>query len=158
MKTFMKKFCIVFLISLLPALHLLCQTNNALEFVQNKGQWEAPVLFKGDLTNGAFFLRKTGFSVVQHNPYDLAAIASAVHGEEHTKENTPVFENQAIRDKLRNPPIPGVVRSHAYEMNFVNGNASPEVVPDKIQPGYNNYFIGDDPSKWAGDCKLFQAV
>ena len=31
-------------------------------------------------------------------------------------------------------------------------------MPDKILPGYNNYFIGNDPAKWASDCRVFQGV
>ena len=84
----MKKFSILFFACLLPVLHLFSQTN-ALEFVENKGQWEKPVLYKGELTNGAFFLRSSGFTVVQHNSADLEEMASQVHGHEQTKENTP---------------------------------------------------------------------
>jgi len=154
----MKKFSIVVLTCLLPVFQLLAQTN-ALEFVENKGQWEKPVLFKGDLSNGAFFLRKTGFSVVQHNPADLAAIAQEVHGKEAAKENTPVFEKKADpSNPSGGPALPGIVRSHAYEMNFVNANPSPELLADKEQDTYNNYFLGNDPTKWAGDVKLYQSI
>ena len=33
-----------------------------------------------------------------------------------------------------------------------------QVVPEKIIQTYNNYFIGDDPSKWAGQCRIYQAI
>jgi gliding motility-associated-like protein len=155
MKTSMKRFSILFFACLLPVLHIFSQTN-ALEFVENKGQWEKPVLYKGELTNGAFFLRSTGFSVVQHNAADLEEIANQLHGHEQTKENTPVFEGMV--KPFNKTAMPGVLRSHAYEMNFLNANASPKIQGDKSQSGYNNYFLGDDPTKWAGDCKLFQAV
>ncbi len=32
------------------------------------------------------------------------------------------------------------------------------VSPDKALPTYNNYFLGNDKSKWKGDCKIYQAV
>ncbi|MGZ8517581.1 MAG: DUF7948 domain-containing protein, partial [Chitinophagaceae bacterium] len=32
------------------------------------------------------------------------------------------------------------------------------IIADKPVPSYNNYFIGDDPSKWATDCKIFQGI
>ena len=41
------------------------------------------------------------------------------------------------------------IHSHAYKVEFLNGNKIAEVIPDKPLPGYNNYFIGNDPSKWA---------
>ncbi|MEI9810212.1 MAG: hypothetical protein WDO16_21375 [Bacteroidota bacterium] len=51
-----------------------------------------------------------------------------------------------------------VIRSHAYNVDFVGASKELKVVPDKIAPGHINYFIGDDPSKWAGNCRIFQAV
>ncbi len=67
------------------------------------------------------------------------------------------------RKLIRNDPasgaaLPGVVRSHAYEMNFLNANPSPELVADKEQDTYNNYFLGNDPTKWAGNVRLYQAI
>jgi hypothetical protein len=32
------------------------------------------------------------------------------------------------------------------------------VIPDNPTNSYNNYFIGNDPSKWATNCKIFKAV
>ncbi|HEX8279261.1 MAG TPA: hypothetical protein VF540_11225, partial [Segetibacter sp.] len=39
-----------------------CQYAN-LEFVENKGQWDERIKFKGLLNNGSFFLQKKGFRV-----------------------------------------------------------------------------------------------
>ena len=50
------------------------------------------------------------------------------------------------------------IHSHAYKVEFLNGNKIAEVIPDKPLPGYNNYFIGNDPSKWASDCKVYQGI
>ena len=33
-----------------------------------------------------------------------------------------------------------------------------QIIPDKIIPTYNNYFIGNDPSKWASECHIYQAI
>jgi len=42
----------------LLALNIFAQSNfNALDFVENKGQWDKKVNYKGDFGNGAFFLR-----------------------------------------------------------------------------------------------------
>ena len=32
------------------------------------------------------------------------------------------------------------------------------LIPDKPIPTYNNYFIGNNPSKWAADCKIYQGI
>ncbi|MEO7769163.1 MAG: PKD domain-containing protein, partial [Ferruginibacter sp.] len=52
-----------------------------------------------------------------------------------------------------------ILRSHAYRVSFLD--ASPKgatILPDKALPTYNNYFLGNDKSKWKGDCKIYQAV
>ena len=49
-----------------------------IEFVENKGQWDSRVNFKGEMSTGAFFLQKTGFTVLLHNPADLQKLA--LHG------------------------------------------------------------------------------
>ena len=51
-----------------------------------------------------------------------------------------------------------MLRAHAYEVVFANANADVEIVPDKPLPGYNNYLIGPDTTKWGRDCKVFQGV
>ncbi len=44
-----------------------------------------------------------------------------------------------------------------YSVEFLNAS-TPTIVPDKPIPTVNNYFIGNDKSKWASDCKIYQAV
>ena len=133
----------------------------ALEFIENKGQWQKDIRFKGVLTNGAFFLRKTGFTVVQHNPEDLAQLGESVHGHLTSTENTAVFEKTKVSGNLPVQEVKGeseVLHSHAYNVDFIGANTQAEVVPEKPQPTYDNYFIGDDPSKWKGNCKIYNAV
>ena len=36
-------------------------TFSQIEFVENKGQWNEAVHFKGDFSSGSFFLEKQGF-------------------------------------------------------------------------------------------------
>ncbi len=157
----MKKIIILLSFCILVTCKLIAQGGtNALEFIENKGQWNSDIRFKGVLSNGAFFLRKTGFTVVQHNPEDLARFGESVHGHMPASENTPVFEKHAtsLNDKTVNNAAKDILHSHAYNVEFAGANQNAVIIPDKVQPGYNNYFIGDDSSKWAGDCRLFQAV
>src|SRR3954465_11995899 len=84
MNTLPVKSFIVLCFSFLLSLSLNAQSNYAsLEFTQNKGQWDPGVTYKGDLSTGSFFLRKTGFTVVQQLPADLEKIGEAVHGHAH---------------------------------------------------------------------------
>src|SRR3954465_7825017 len=66
------------------AFNIYSQSNStALEFIENKGQWNNVVTFKADFPGGAFFLRKTGFTVLQHHAGDLSLIAENAHGKMH---------------------------------------------------------------------------
>src|SRR6185295_16964259 len=52
----------------------------------------------------------------------------------------------------------GLLRSHAYQMKFAGANENAQIIPDKKIETKNNYFLGNDPTKWATDCRVFQAV
>lgn len=122
-----------------------------MEFVQNKGQWDSKVNFRGDFSTGSFFTENKGFTVLLHKAEDLDALAEKMHGRKHNNGNPgteqPVYNNQPL-----------VVHSHAYKVKFLGAADNVQPVPDKVLPTYNNYFIGNDQSKWAGDCKVYQAV
>jgi gliding motility-associated-like protein len=142
----------------------LAQSYSNIEFVENKGQWHEKVKFKGEMSTGAFFLRNNGFTVVQHNVNDLKEIAAAAHGHSHGGNDGGHHDDSKSR-KISSPAPQApttptkelTLHSHAYEVKFLNaGNAT--IVPDKAVGGYNNYFIGNDPDKWASECKVFQAV
>lgn len=62
------------------------------------------------------------------------------------------LEDDGLTVALRTPqphPAPGTGRRtpmHAYKMHFVDASQTP--VGEAIQPGYSNYFLGDNPSRW----------
>ena len=120
-------------------------TGNAFsqtEFIENKGQWDKQVTFMTTAGNGAFFLQKKGFTVLQHDAKDLENL---IH-KNHTQNRVAAAFEKAI------------LHSHAYTVQFVGANENAEIIPDKALPSVNNYFIGNDKSKWAGDCKLYGGV
>lgn len=114
-----------------------------MEFIQNKGQWDSRVEYRGDFSTGSFFLENQGFTVVLHNVDDLKFLSEQMHGHNPNTATT-------------GQPI--TLNSHAYKVKFLGGSSFTQNVPDKIQPYHNNYFIGNDQSKWASDCKIAQAV
>ncbi len=101
------------------------------------------------LPAGNFFLQKNGFTVVQHNVADLEQLHD-------THDAFP--QNSHARQLTNTAEAPLTVRSHAYKVQFVGGSANPEIVPDKVLPGYSNYLIGNDPTKWRTNVKSCQAV
>jgi len=141
-----------------------------IEFVENRGQWDSRVRFKGELPNGALFLEKGGFSALLYNTDDLIRINEAHHGmttgggafhgagPKVVSGGAPGAAGSGSAAPGGHPNSALNVRAHAYRVSFADASDAVTIVPDKILPGYNNYFIGNDPSKWAGDCRVFQGV
>jgi len=121
------------------------QNYNNIEFIENKGQWDSRIQYKGDISNGNFFIREGGFTVVQHNPIDFGMLARFLHGQN--------AEGKSVKptDKM-------VLRSHAWHVDFIGASPNVKTVPEKAISTYNNYFYGNDPSKWASHCNIYQAL
>lgn len=120
-----------------------CVANAQVEFIENKGQWDPKVKFKSDAGDGSFFLEAKGYTVSQYNAQDVSNLLDAGrHG--HEGDNA-----------RRNAPLR--VRSHAYKVEF-SGASEAQIVTEKPLETVNNYFYGDDPSKWVSGAKTFQAI
>ncbi len=137
-----------------------CQYAN-LEFVENKGQWDQKIKFKGLLNNGAFFLQEKGFKVVLSRDEDLDKLSASFHAQQGSKKET-LHKRTSPASKIFTPAQvatddPIIVHSHAYDVEFINA-ATPTITPDKPLDTYSNYFIGNDPSVWKSNVKTFQAV
>ena len=117
-----------------------------MEFVQNKGQWDNKVNYRGDFSNGSFFLENKGFTVLMHKADDIIKLSEYTHS---TYKNLNPKESK---------PDTFTLHSAVYKVNFLGANTAAERVPDKVSKAYNNYFIGNDPSQWAGNCKIYGAV
>ncbi|MFT3910490.1 MAG: PKD domain-containing protein [Ferruginibacter sp.] len=108
-----------------------------MEFVENKGQWDEKVQYKGDFKAGNFFLQQKGFTVLLHNAKDLSAVSSWGHGE---KEG------------------PVTLHSFVYMVDFLDASDGAKSTPAKPKDSYNNYILGNDPAKWASKCKIFNEI
>ena len=51
-----------------------------------------------------------------------------------------------------------IMHSHFYQVEFLNSSEEVEIKGDKSLDTYNNYFIGNDSTKWRPNCKIYQAV
>ncbi|WP_315820825.1 hypothetical protein [Paraflavitalea speifideaquila] len=148
---------------LFSTLQMIAQGGAAtFEFTENKGQWEKQIRFKSSVSTGAFFLQQNGFTVLQHNGDDLNRFFDRNHeGEQHT-DNSHIRLSRPDRgpEGKPNPPNDGppVIRSHAYRVQFAGANENCLVIPEKPVPTNTSYFIGNDPSKWAQDVPVYQAI
>ncbi|MDB5229564.1 MAG: cell surface protein [Chitinophagaceae bacterium] len=123
-----------------------------LEFVENKGQWNDNVRFRANMNGGALFIQNTGYKVLLNNPDDVTAIASLIHP--HSKDT---LHPKRYFDSLQNAGQV-VLHSHAYEVKFLNTSKPGSFKAEKQSKQYYNYFIGNDPSKWASGCNPYQSL
>ncbi len=131
-----------------------------IEFVENKGQWDSRVKFKGEIGVGAVFLENNGFSALLYNTDDLNRITNNHHG---VKQGGYTKVGNYVAPPMTGATTGGInpedaLRSHAYRVTWVGGSEQAVIEADKALPGYNNYFIGNDPSKWTSNCKVYQGV
>jgi hypothetical protein len=110
---------------------------------------------------GAVALQSTGYRVLLHSKEDINRLGEQAHHRGLEGDKKLFGSGNSVK------PIPVgkpgeaetiVLHSHAYEMRFLNANKNATVLPDKPLPTTNNYFIGNDPSKWASNCRTFQGV
>jgi gliding motility-associated-like protein len=132
------------------------------QFIENKGQWNSKVKFQGTITGGSqFFLTQQGYQILLSDSNDIKKMADYYSGHDPNDKATISRRQDHFPEKQKNiaqqqPTF--TVHSHAYQVSFVGSSANAFIQPDKYLNTYNNYFIGNDPSKWASRCKIFQAV
>ena len=141
---FIKKY-IFTLVCFLTSFSILAQNYGSVEFVENKGQWDPRVRFMAKAAAGGVFLHNNGFTILQHHPDDWAVVTEEMH--RHAEARKIILGDPKKK-----------VRSHAFRVEFLDANPNPQIIADKPLFTYNNYFIGNDPSKWAADCKIFQGI
>lgn len=136
-----------------------------MEYVENKGQWDSKVKFTSDLGGTVFYLQQQGYKVALHSKEDIEKIEEGYSGHSHKStgqvSSTRVDNSTTPSSQGNNTPGPSkqfILRSHAYEVNFAGASLNAKIVPDKPLNTYNNYYIGNDRSKWASHCKIYQAV
>jgi gliding motility-associated-like protein len=151
---------IFLLLSCLITFQLAAQQLN-FDFIENKGQWNSQVKFMGDIGTGSFYLQKNGFSVLLNSQEDLNKLHQLSHGGGDGLINI-VKNASASASKTANTSQAGsspvLLHSHAYRVSFEGANNDVQIIPEKVQDSYNNYFIGNDPSKWAAGCKIYKGI
>lgn len=123
---------------------LIAQISNinigAIEFIENKGQWNPQVKYQGHINGGEVYLLQNGFKIDMHNKEDLEHMHASFH------------------NKIKNKFNDNIMHSHAYKVSFINSSPLISQTGEKPLNTYNNYFIGNDSAKWSSNCKIFQAV
>ena len=112
------------------------KAQQGLELVENKGQWDKSIAFKGNLNNGAIGLTTSGgYKMLLHNTEDLNEISEYFHPIKHNHQH----KKSTNQNNL-------MLRSHMYEVSFINGNKNPIAIAEKPLASLTNYFLGDRKS------------
>jgi len=149
-------------ISLFACSTLKLAAQNYIEFVENKGQWDGKVTFKGELGSGSFILKPDGgYKVILHSQEDLKNIAEYFHGGYSTP--TVGTNKKMVLDAVEkkggvSSSTSLLLHSHEYEVTFLNANSHPVIIKEKSLDTYNNYYFGNDSTKWVSGCKVYQAI
>lgn len=106
-------------------------------FIENKGQWPEEVLYLTQIKGLNAWITKSG---VLYDFYKIENVNSNSHIP-HQKES--------FGDKL----------GHKVKINYVGANVA-NVITESFSKlsGYHNYFLGNDPSKWASNVGLYNSV
>ncbi|MDP1799791.1 MAG: PKD domain-containing protein [Bacteroidota bacterium] len=113
--------------------------NPALKFTENLGQWEDKILFRAQLDGGALYVEK---SCLTFSFYDKKKYRAIHHDggiqKGHYKDYSILF--------------------HAYKVHFDGCNLNAKT--EKAQKGsdYENFFIGNDQSKWKGNVQNYHQI
>ncbi len=107
------------------------------EYVENKGQWPDPVLFRADFGVTALFAEQGRLTFSKW----ADDVPEKVHELQHSGD-----------------PAGTVLSGHAWYMIFTGARADATIERTGISADHFNYFIGNDPSKWATEVRHYMEV
>ena len=117
--------------------HTYAENEKYIKFVKNNGQWDDFIRYRADIVGGTLYLEDGSFGYKLIDNSDL-------HHRFY----------EAVYDTVN----PLKVDGHFFKVNFLNANPLPEMAPSDKYDEYHNYFIGNDPSKWAPEVPLYAEV
>lgn len=106
------------------------------EFIENKGQWGTWVKYMAKTLAGELYLEQDGFRYVLSDDKNTAKLDSFHHG------------------LMRTPPT---IKHHVYKVSLLGAN-NVQIIGKKQQAMYYNYFLGNDPKKWASGIHPYLAL
>lgn len=113
-------------------------TDPSLRFTENKGQWSNTILFKAQLDGGVLFLEN---NCLTFNFYDKVKFRK-LH---HAGLNKMVMEEANIK-------------GHAFKIYFENCNTVTSTERSGIGSDHENFFLGNDQSKWQSNVLNYQKI
>ena len=103
-----------------------------LTFKENKGQCNKQVLMMTNIHDGSVYFCKNNFTYLLADSGDMNRLRQQLHH---------LYTYQ--------PQINQTIHLQAFRTTFVNSNPDCTVTGAEKVGGYDNYFLGNDRSKWA---------
>ena len=112
---------------------------SSVQFIQNKNQWDSSVLFRASIPSGFMFLKK---NEIQYSFYDSRYFA------DHATKKSP----QTL--KLMQEGL----TCHSFTVTFEGANPTINTEVSEELPEKYNYFLGNQPEKWANSVSSYQKI
>ncbi|WP_046245940.1 DUF7948 domain-containing protein [Hymenobacter terrenus] len=113
--------------------------SHTLEFIENKGQWDAHARYAAPLPGGRLFAEADGLT--------FALLA----------EGGPAQHRHAPSSQGQHAKPDGPMRGHALTLRFA-GAAPATITAETPTAEHRNYFLGADPKHWASDVRSFREL
>ena len=122
-------------------------------FIPNKGQWPDAVQFRAETGGGALFVQR---DALVWNFVEWPSYGDHVHGSpgQHADQR-PTYDDLYQFD---GPSEGEVIRGHAFRISFEGSSGSLQFKGSEPQPGTVNYFLGNDPAKWASGLTRYRRL
>ena len=114
-----------------------------ISFVENKGQWGERPLFRTQFHGGYAYFEEGRITYVVKDMEDLSEFLG--------------FKMKPGEYKKNNNPDPEIDH-HAYRVYFKGANKNAAVIPEDKTKDYNNYYLGNDRSKWASRVQKYRKI
>lgn len=131
----MYKLVVVF--TLLSALTFSVNAQGDIWIKPNKGQWHPNINYLVKTPGGEMYLENTGFTYQFHNAGDIVHAHSEHEGHDHEPET---------------------YKKHVVKTTFLGANLKPNFEELKSSSHIENYFLGNDTTKWVSNLKLYKQV
>lgn len=109
--------------------------NRVYRFIENKGQFEKQVKYKAKINGGALFLESKAFTF-------------------HLQDNS-ILNKFHLGQEVK--PEEQFIKGHAYKVVFENAQEA-QFEATKKSTDYNNYYIGNDQSKWVTEAYSYANI
>ncbi|MGV3637277.1 MAG: PKD domain-containing protein [Flavobacteriales bacterium] len=113
--------------------------GQGVRFTKNMGQWDMRVHYRAPVHGATVFFEAGGLTWSKY--------ADEVHEIVHHASEMSVEERSSL-----------VLQGHAWHMGFYQQATPTMVQAEEALPGYENYFIGADRSRWRGHVKAFGSL